>query len=531
MGFFSSPEYRSRRISPPMSFLNTRWGRDETIGRHRPGEDGTPWSQSAYAIHNARSQGQQPGVWVRRVPTGERYAKPPATALPTHSSATSAYLADLRSPTKLSVSRTPQPRCFSPPRRGTTTSAQTRTLKRKAAFEPRPTALNERSPNVTTSLPPPSYSGRLSRQSEPRRSFNETWPSQPKPRVEVKTTYALKTPTNFSLPTGQRRPTAVAPTTTPPSPKTRLYNTSSVATPLVPKTSPPSVCQTPKATSKTSPPPLIRHVPYPPHANPGAPPALNPPRSAVTVENDRTRRRQGFYAIPAAAAPSPTSSPPRAYRRVESHARLHSETAATSQPSASVLTKPSPTNATRFPISSSTNSRPSDPPSSHPRPLSSQPMQATTQAIPSSRKPSVEAQPGPTHSYRASYRYPSLSSGTAATPKRRINAGMVPIDTTSSSPSVPARRTFLAESPTRHSKYPRAQRQGVVVDGEKERAFRGWLRRGGESSTRSSGGKSKIGGFGLGGDVGMAEMGGGRDWKRRMKRRGKGVWFWEWSPS
>ncbi|KAL9056104.1 MAG: hypothetical protein Q9162_003167 [Coniocarpon cinnabarinum] len=463
-----------------MSFLNTRWGRDEVAGRHRPSLERTSRPETRQALRNSKIQSKPPfqGSFPIVSPL-DGHGKKIYLFNVIASASTPAYLAELRSPTKRTVSRTPQPRCFSPRQEDKKDTAPVRTLKRKAAFEPRPTALNERSINETSGgsrRPLGTYSKAAPRQSTAREGFDQPRPTPSKPKVEVKTTYAVKPPPNYSLPLGARKPTPIPPAASSPSshsPKTRMYRTSSTRTTSPLRTSPRTSRQSNRSTPNTSP-PTSTHRPV---ASP-----LNAHPTSTASGNTGTRRRQAVYAT--TPSPSPTASPPRAYRRVENPTRFYSDSSKRSS------------NGTRFPISSSSASQPTP-----------------TSTSPAAKDP------------RRSYRYPSLSQGTAATPHRRINAGMLPIDTSLSSNKAASQRpTFLRESPTKHSKYPKKQREGVMLEGERERAFRGWLGRGKEKKQE----KTKVGGFGVPGDVGLGGSSG--EYRRRMKRRGKGMMFWEWSP-
>ena len=267
--------------------------------------------------------------------------------------------------------------------------------------------------------------------------------------------------------------------------QTRLYPTSSSATTAT-KRSPATSHLTAHSTPLTS-----------PSAN--TPPILRQERSYKSRDSDRKRRRMGIYADP----PSPpTPSPPRKSSKLE--VPLHG--ASLSQ------TDPNYVSASRFSAST-----------------------ATTKDRSSQGR------------YSYSYRYPSISKGTAATPKRRINEGMVPIDTTFSSHRPSAKKpTFLSESPPKHSKYPAKQREGLVVSGDKEQAFRGWLetkarqdgwRPGWEGSTRQRKSSSKLEEKRRTGDsmqgyvmrsegISTARASGGEP--KRKKRKGKALRFWEW---
>lgn len=323
---------------------------------------------------------------------------------------------------------------------------------------------------------------------------------QARDKVGIKTTYALNAPAQ-AFP-----PRHVKPWTTPSlcSGRTRMYSTSSTATASPVKLSTPtSGCAT-SSTASSSPPTAIWHKsrvdrgPYVPHT-------------------DRKRRHEGVCA--SSAVPSPSTSPPRAYRRVDPVTCLPPlSSPLTSHPTST--SRCSFTAETRLPISSSQSSRPAAAIKSASRPA--KPIISVT-----STAPLVS-----TDSSRRSYRYPSLSQGTAATPQRNLNVGLLPIDTSLSSQKATAKNsTFLRESPTRLSKYPTKQREGLVVDGEKERAFSRWLRRN-KDRTDLGAAAGKVGGLAGSAGVGMRELGDGRarDYERRLKRRGKGQAFWEWSP-
>lgn len=54
MGLLSTSDYHEARQSPPMAFLNTRWGREEVAGRHRPRSTWTSPEQSAVNTSSLR---------------------------------------------------------------------------------------------------------------------------------------------------------------------------------------------------------------------------------------------------------------------------------------------------------------------------------------------------------------------------------------------------------------------------------------------------------------------------------------------
>ena len=405
----------------------------------------------------------------------------------------------MRSPTKRSVSRTSPPRSFSP--RGSDRGGKT--LRHKRKFELKPSPLGGRDVNRksstglgTSAATPPSTTS----YTPLKRNLSSYASSSTRPKVETKTTYAVK-PATPSEQRSTSRPTPPYPTSPPntgspqtrlyststSTPQTRLYSTSSTGTPFSAAPSRPTPLTSPSLSTQ---------------------PLPNEPVS----KPERKRRHMGWYGN----TPSPPLSPPRKTHKVRMKSRSpppRSSSIGRTRIKSPPPPLPKPTAQARKPL---------DPPKTKyttnydaykdykPRVTT-----AATSGLPTSSAPRVSTSGSSDGGKRSSYRYPSLTKGTAATPKRRINVGMVPIDTTFSPsrrpkpvplndeagvrdshpapyrpgapPSKPSESYLQGSSGDLKSKYPTKQREGVVLSGEREKAYRGWLGGSGATASKASG--------------------------------------------
>lgn len=499
---------RPHNSGPPLAYLNTRWGREDyTASRNGPSNYRNSYSSASPGSRNTYYPGKTCVALINSHSGADIQVRKATRTTP-------AYLAELRSPTKKTVARTTPPRSFSP-RGGTRTQ---NTLRHKPHFEGRPPivathdttkAPNPSTATITSSSKPTTYQ-------PPRHEVPASTTAHVRPKVETKTTYLIRSPNGNSQSIPTTRPSASSPynMTTSTTPQTRLYRTSSS----------PGSHSTARSTPVTTP----SSGSMAPFADDDKqPPALRSTRGTKISEYERKHRRMGYFGN--------TPSPPSGWRRAKSppgtspfqQIRLPLCSCGVPQTYLPALITSNTVRATTRTTAHAP--APTHSSTTNPTPHPDTSTNATAPNLPSTFTtfPTARTKPTPVRPSRPEstpYRYPSLSKGTAATPKRPINAGMVPIDTTlpSKHDSTVIPR-FLRESrnDAEHSKYPGKQREGVVVHGDKEKAFKGWLGGLGKSSKAD-----RWSGYGTARKLDVE----GRDAQRRMKRRGKGVWFWEWTP-